>query len=147
MVNNELEDICMKKVMLSSLFVLFFVTGAIPVNAAEKPIKEEIIYSIVVDRFNNGEQALDKQINLEKPDAYHGGDIQGIINKLDVIKSRGFTTISLSPIMANSPDGFHGYWIEDFFKVEEQFGTLEDLKKLVKEAHDRNMKEIGRAHV
>lgn len=142
MVNNELEDICMKKVMLSSLFVLFFVTGAIPVNAAEKPIKEEIIYSIVVDRFNNGDQALDKQVKLEKPNAYHGGDIQGIINKLDVIKSRGFTTISLSPIMANEPDGFHGYWIEDFFKVEEQFGTLEDLKKLVKEAHDRNMKVV-----
>ncbi|WP_404451714.1 alpha-amylase [Virgibacillus necropolis] len=132
----------MKKAILSSLLILFFIVGTIPVNAAEKPIKEEIIYSIVVDRYNNGNQANEEQVNLEDPSAYHGGDIEGIIKKLDTIKSHGYTTISLSPIMANAPNGYHGYWIEDFFKVEEQFGTLDDLKKLVKEAHDRNMKVV-----
>lgn len=118
--------------------------GAIPAHAAEdvKPVKEEIIYSIVLDRFSNGDQSLDEQLDLEDPATYHGGDFQGVIDKLDAIKSRGFTTISLSPVMANGPRGFHGYWIEDFFKVEEQFGNLDDLKRLVKEAHDRDIKVV-----
>ncbi|ASN06542.1 alpha-amylase family glycosyl hydrolase [Virgibacillus necropolis] len=132
----------MKKAILSSFFILFVMIGAFPVHAVEKPIKEEIIYSIVVDRFNNGNQAIDDQVDLKDQTAYHGGDIEGITKKLDEIKAYGFTTISLSPIMANAPGSFHGYRIEDLFKVEEQFGTLEDLQKLVKEAHDRNMKVV-----
>src|SRR5699024_10166196 len=47
---------------------------------------------------------------------------------------------SISPPMANAPEGYHGYWIEDFFDVEEEFGTIDDLKELVQEAHDRDIK-------
>lgn len=132
----------MKKAILASLVVIFFLIGTNPVHAEEKSVKEEVIYSIMVDRFNNGDQTIDKQVDLENPNAYQGGDIQGITNKLDDIKDNGFTTISLSPIMANAPNGYHGYWIEDFFKMEEQFGTIDDMKKLVKEAHDRNIKVV-----
>src|SRR5699024_7618443 len=45
-------------------------------------------------------------------------------------------------IMANAPDGYHGYWIEDFFEVDEQFGTMDSLRELVEEAHERDMKVI-----
>src|SRR5699024_10716085 len=48
----------------------------------------------------------------------------------------------LSPVMANAPDGYHGYWVEDFWSVEEQFGTMDDFNKLVAEAHDRDIKVI-----
>lgn len=132
----------MKKAVLTSLILIISMIGINPVHAEEKSVKEEVIYSIMVDRFNNGDQTIDKQVDLEDPDAYHGGDIQGIINKLDEIKANGFTTISLSPIMANAPNKYHGYWIEDFFKVEEQFGTIDDMKKLVSEAHDRGIKVV-----
>ncbi|ASK60823.1 alpha-amlyase [Virgibacillus phasianinus] len=132
----------MKKAILTSFLILLCMTAAIPAQAEEKPVKEEVIYSIMVDRYNNGDQTIDSQVDLEDPTAYQGGDIQGIINKLDEIKANGFTTITLSPIMANAKGGFHGYWIEDFFKVDEQFGTLDDLKKLVSEAHDRNIKVV-----
>lgn len=132
----------MKKAILASLVLIFCVVGTSPVHAEEKSVKEEVIYSIMVDRFSNGDQALDTQVDLEDPAAYHGGDIQGVINKLDKIKANGFTMISLSPIMANAPDGYHGYWIEDLFKVEEQFGTMDDMKKLVDEAHDRGIKVV-----
>ncbi|MDY0407861.1 alpha-amylase family glycosyl hydrolase [Paracerasibacillus soli] len=54
----------------------------------------------------------------------------------------GFTTISLSPIMANAAKGYHGYWIEDYFRVEEELGTMQDLQHLVSEAHKREMKVV-----
>lgn len=135
----------MKKItMLILSTMLIFSTGSIQVFAEEKPetIHEEIIYDILVDRFNNGDQSESGQIRLDDPYAFHGGDIEGIIMKLDNLKELGFTTISLSPIMSNAPDGYHGYWIEDFFEVDEQFGTMDDLQKLVDEAHDRDMKVI-----
>ncbi|WP_077325056.1 alpha-amylase family glycosyl hydrolase [Virgibacillus siamensis] len=114
-----------------------------PVDAAKQEgIKGEIIYNILVDRFQNGDQSNGEQINLKDPHAYHGGDFEGVISKLDKLKELGFTTIVLSPVMENAPDGFHGYWITDFYKVEKQFGTMQDLQKLVKEAHEHDMKVV-----
>lgn len=121
--------------------LLFLCVGPTTNEAAESStIHEEIFYDILVDRFNNGGQQHSDQIRLEDPYAYHGGDIQGIIMKLDTLQEMGFTTISLSPIMKNAENGYHGYWIEDHYQVEEEFGTMDDVKELVKEAHDRDMK-------
>lgn len=108
----------------------------------ETSINEEIIYDIIIDRFNNGKQQKSNQVRPDDLYAYHGGDFKGIIMKLDDIKSLGFTAITLSPVMANAEDGFHGYWIENFYETEEQFGSMEELKQLVKEAHNRDIKVI-----
>ena len=108
----------------------------------DREIQGEIIYNILVDRFNNGDFNRDDQVRVDDPDAFHGGDLQGIILKLDALAEIGVTTLSLSPIMANAPDGYHGYWIEDFYSIDEQFGTMEDLETLIKEAHNRNMKVV-----
>ncbi|SET14398.1 alpha-amylase [Oceanobacillus limi] len=133
----------MKKIMLLLTAILsIYIQSSEQVSAEETDINGEIIYEIFVDRFNNGNHALTEQVDLEDPYAYHGGDLEGITRKLDDLKQLGFTTISLSPIFANAPDGYHGYWIEDFYEVEEQFGTLEDLQTLVEEAHDRDMKIV-----
>lgn len=118
---------------------------AIPTFAAgesDESINEEVIYDILVDRFNNGNQERSDQIRLDDPYAFHGGDIEGIIMKLDSLKELGYTTISLSPIMKNAKDGYHGYWIEDFYEIDEQFGSMEDLEELINEAHERDMKVI-----
>lgn len=109
---------------------------------SNKSFQEQIIYDILVDRFNNGNRILTDETDIDDPNSYQGGDLQGITMKLDEIEQHGFTAISISPIMENSSDGFHGYWIEDFFEVEEQFGTMDDLKQLVEEAHKRDMKVI-----
>ncbi|WP_047982468.1 alpha-amylase family glycosyl hydrolase [Ornithinibacillus contaminans] len=131
----------MKKIALLFLAILLSISTFPSVSLAEEnPIQQEIIYDIMVDRFNNGDQAFSEQVRLEDPYAYHGGDLKGIEVKLDELKDLGFTSISLSPIMANASDGYHGYWIEDFYTVEEQFGTMEDLQHLVEEAHKRDMK-------
>lgn len=130
--------------LVMSILVLISMVGLPSVAAEEvdEEIYEEIIYDILIDRFNNGNQAASEQIRLDDPYAYHGGDIEGIIMKLDDLKELGFTTISLSPIMANAPDGYHGYWVEDFYEMNEEFGTMEDMRTLVEEAHDRDMKVV-----
>lgn len=133
------------RVLCTLMMIPFLLFYAIPTTGAaekEENWQDELIYFIMVDRFYNGNQGNDSEINTDDPGAYHGGDLQGIIDKLDYIKELGFTSISLTPIMENQSGGYHGYWITDFMKVEEQFGTMADAKKLVEEAHQRDMKVI-----
>lgn len=66
------------------------------------------------------------------------GDLQGIISKLDYIKSLGFNGIWLNPIF-DSPFLDGGYDIRDFFKVSPRFGTNEDLKELIEKCHEREI--------
>ncbi|PAV29231.1 alpha-amlyase [Virgibacillus profundi] len=134
----------MKKTALLfiSLFFIAFTANSGTISAQESQIQDEIIYNIVVDRYNNGDFNRNEQVNIEDPNAYHGGDIQGIITKLDTFQELGVTTLSLSPIMENAPAGYHGYWIEDFYSIEEQFGTMEDLHTLIDEAHKRDIKIV-----
>ena len=96
----------------------------------------------MIDRFANGDPANDFEVNTRDPYAFHGGDFQGIIDRLDYIKSLGFTAIWLTPIFDNSAKGYHGYWIVDYYNTEEHFGTIEEFKKLVEEAHRRDIKII-----
>ncbi|MFD1038990.1 alpha-amylase family glycosyl hydrolase [Virgibacillus byunsanensis] len=135
----------MKKIVFicAAAMLLFVVAKPTDISADEnRQLQEEIIYDIVVDRYNNGDAQTGDQVRIDDPEAYHGGDIEGIITKLDTMVELGFTTISLSPIMANAPDGYHGYWIEDFYEVEEQFGTMEDVNRLIDEAHERDIKVV-----
>ncbi|MFD2208470.1 alpha-amylase family glycosyl hydrolase [Virgibacillus halophilus] len=132
----------MKKslVMLFILACTFYMIPSAVSAAPSAKAYEENIYDILVDRFNNGGQVLSEQVDLKDPKAYHGGDLKGIIEKLDDLQSLGFTMLSLSPIMANAPGAYEGYQPVDFKKLEKQFGSMNDLKKLVKEAHKRKMK-------
>lgn len=135
----------MKKIVLIMAIILLYIPLNQSVHAASQTnadLKEEIIYDIVIDRFNNGSRTLASDENIDNPYAYQGGDLKGITMKLDDIKKLGFTTISISPIMENAADGYHGYWVEDFFALEEQFGTMEDLNHLIEEAHKRDMEVI-----
>ncbi|WP_082234675.1 alpha-amylase family glycosyl hydrolase [Halobacillus massiliensis] len=125
--------------------MLFLFSGVHMVNAAEKEERQwqdESMYYIMVDRFMNGDSENDSNIDTKNPKAYHGGDIKGVIEQLDYIKEMGFTSIILSPIMENEEGGFHGFWINDYRAVEENFGTIEDAERLVKEAHERDIKVV-----
>ncbi|MCA1062020.1 alpha-amylase [Rossellomorea aquimaris] len=133
----------MKRRVLSLILVPFLLFYALPVGAVEKEERmwqDETIYFLMVDRFNNGDTSNDKNVDAKDPKAYQGGDFQGVIDKLDYIKDMGFTAIWLTPIFDNQPMGYHGYWITDFYKTEEHFGSMETFKKLVEEAHKRDMK-------
>ncbi|EEK90698.1 Alpha amylase [Bacillus cereus m1550] len=102
--------------------------------------KDEVIYSIMIDRFNNGEPKNDKQLEVGNLEGYQGGDIRGIIKRLDYIKEMGFTTVMLSPLFESGK--YDGLDVRNFKKVNEHFGTENDVKELVKEAHAKGMKVV-----
>jgi glycosidase len=133
----------MKKIILVFMtmsLLLFYAFPAAAVEKEERKWQDETIYSIMIDRFNNGDNSNDFEVNAKDPQSYHGGDFEGIIKQLDYIKDMGFTTILLSPVFDNGSKGYHGYWIDDFTKPEEHFGTMETFKRLVEEVHKRDMK-------
>ncbi|MFL6555972.1 MAG: alpha-amylase family glycosyl hydrolase, partial [Bacillus sp. (in: firmicutes)] len=134
----------MKKITL--ILILLLLNSSLSANAAVKKEdrlwQDESVYSIMIDRFNDGDRNNDKDVDAKDPLAYNGGDIQGIIDKLDYIQEMGFTTIRLTPIFDNANNGYHGFWVKDFYKVDEHFGTIESFQTLVKEAHKRQMRVI-----
>ncbi|MDQ0198145.1 alpha-amylase family glycosyl hydrolase [Neobacillus ginsengisoli] len=136
----------MKKIIISLFLMSFFLVSALPASAAVKKEnrlwQDESIYSIMIDRFNDGDVKNDVDVNTKNPVAYNGGDFQGIIDKLDYIHDMGFTAIRLTPIFDNAVNGYHGYWVNDFYKTEEHFGSIKTFQKLVNEAHKRKMKVL-----
>ena len=67
------------------------------------------------------------------PQSFAGGDLRGIIEKLDYIKGLGINAIYLTPIFQSVSN--HKYDINDYRKIDPQFGTKEDLQELVAKAH------------
>ncbi len=108
---------------------------------------DEVLYFAMTDRFHNGDPNNDGDVDPSEPERFHGGDWKGITQKLDDLKDLGATALWISPVTKNDrdffgKDGFHGYWPQDFQKTEPSFGSMEDLKELIKEAHDRDMKVV-----
>ncbi len=116
------------------------------------------IYFVMVDRFNNGDSSNDQSYGRQKDGkqeigTFHGGDLKGVISKLDYIQSLGTDVIWLSPIVEQVHGfvgggdkgsfpfyAYHGYWTRDFTKIDENFGKDEDLQNLVQEAHKRGIR-------
>lgn len=131
--------------VMALLLILFFLFGSVPAAAAEtkeRTWEDEWMYSILIDRFNNGDPTNDQDVDINNPNGYHGGDVKGIIDKLDYIKDMGFTSIVLSPLFKS--DTYDGSSVQDFYKMDEHYGTMEQLKQLIEEAHKRNMKVVLR---
>ena len=124
-------------------------TTARRVHPSPTDWRDQFIYFLLVDRFDNNADltAHDPTQPNTGPDPdnrrlFQGGNLRGIIRRLDYIKNLGCTTIWLSPILKNRQDlndTYHGYGIQDFLEVDPRFGTLEDLKQLTAEAHRRGM--------
>ncbi|MBS4218030.1 alpha-amylase [Bacillus sp. FJAT-49711] len=135
----------MFKKALCLLFISFFLLSTITVHANEQETrswKDENIYSLMVDRFYNGDYENDSSVNLKDPLSYQGGDFKGIIDKLDYLQEMNFTTIQLSPIFKNKEDGYHGEWVSDYYKTNEHFGSIEEFKQLVDRFHKKDMRVV-----
>ncbi len=111
---------------------------------------DRVLYMIMIDRFNDGDPSNNNQANVEYNPRdgakYSGGDLKGIIDKIEYIKSLGVDGIWITPPVANqwwdpwvNYGGYHGYWARDFKKVDEHFGTLQDYKALADALHKNNM--------
>src|SRR5271166_3081707 len=69
------------------------------------------------------------------------GDLEGIISKLDYIKSLGIDVVWLNPIYS-SPNDDNGYDVSDYRNIMKDFGTMEDFDSLLKGLHDRHIKLV-----
>jgi cyclomaltodextrinase len=106
----------------------------------KKPwLKDAVIYNILIDRFarGGGEPWLDP--DHTKP-VFCGGNLQGIIDKLDYLKELGVDCILLTPFHPTA--AYHGYHVLDFFGVDPRFGMLETVKDLLAQAHARGIRVI-----
>lgn len=137
---------------------IVFVNG----QPADKPTNKNWfdanIYSLMIDRFNDGDTTINAPIqfdSLEWKANYMGGDLEGIIQKLNdgYFTELGVNTIWISPVYDNPNEpfkeyppphryysGYHGYWPISATEVEEKFGTMDKLKELVATAHNNNIK-------
>lgn len=116
----------------------------------------DVMYLIMIDRFADGDPSNNGGIYDRKNKFYyHGGDLQGVIDRLPYLKDLGVTAIWLTPwydnydrlnqieLKEDKPStGFHGYNPQDFYGVEEHFGTLAKLRELVDAAHRAGLKII-----
>ena len=100
------------------------------------------IYYAVTDRFHNP-QGFQEQ----DPQKFHGGSWKGLTEKLDYLKDLHVDCLWISCPYENQrdffgSDGFHAYWPKDFEKPEPSFGSKEDLKNLIDQAHQKDIKVI-----
>jgi glycosidase len=112
---------------------------------------EDFIYLIMPDRFANGDPTNDivkgmRETTLNRDSMYyrHGGDIQGIIDRLDYLEELGVTTLWLNPVLENDQPttSYHGYATTENYKIDPRYGTNELYKALIDECHKRGMKVI-----
>ncbi|MBK9099693.1 MAG: cyclomaltodextrinase N-terminal domain-containing protein [bacterium] len=110
---------------------------------------KDVVYLIFADRFCDGNpsnntigDSLD-QFTSADLDGRKGGDIEGIMSKLDYLKELGITAIWITPMLENNMwMSYHGYAATDLYKIDSRFGSNELYKKLVDEAHKRGLKII-----
>jgi len=110
---------------------------------------EDVIYLIFTDRFCDGNpdnntigDSLD-EFTLTDLDGRHGGDIEGIISKLNYLSGLGVTALWMTPMLENNMwMSYHGYAATDLYKIDLRFGSNDLYKKLVQEAHKRGIKII-----
>jgi neopullulanase len=108
-------------------------------------VQNTIWYQIFPERFENGDSANDNEGTLPwdatvhpKASDFFGGDIRGIINRLDYLEELGINGIYLCPIF-EAPSN-HKYDTVDYKKIDPHFGTEEDFRELVKKAHEKGIK-------
>ncbi|MDO6761350.1 alpha-amylase family glycosyl hydrolase [Tamlana sp. 2_MG-2023] len=137
-------------------------------NKSESTAKEVIdtpfswdaatVYFMLTDRFNNADTSND--INFNRTDeagvlrGFEGGDLKGVIEKVasGYFTDLGVNAIWMTPIVEQIHGGtdegtgvsygFHGYWTKDWTNLDPNFGTKEDLKKLVELAHSKGIRIV-----
>lgn len=108
-------------------------------------VRDALFYEIFPERFYNGDRENDPE-NVESwgklpgHDSFFGGDLAGIIEKLDYLNELGINALYLTPIFKSSSN--HKYNIDDYYQIDPRFGDKETGKRLVKEAHKRGIRVI-----
>jgi glycosidase len=127
-------------------------------HSLREPVTNESFYFVMADRFANGDTANDQGglgadplvsgFDPTRRGFYNGGDLKGLLSRIDYIRGLGVSSIWLTPSFKNKAvqledgpsAGYHGYWITDFTQVDPHLGSNADLRALIEAAHARGMK-------
>lgn len=94
--------------------------------------RDETLYSVMIDRFASaGERKTHG--DPKKGDTRHGGNLKGLKEKMSYVPG---TTVVLSPVTKSLPEAYHNYAPINLLEVEPHFGTMQDMKEAVAEAHE-----------
>lgn len=126
------------------------VSAAGPLQVPSPEWRDQVIYFVLTDRFDDGDPRNNDQgageYNPADPSRFSGGDLRGIERRLHYIQQLGATAVWLTPPVANqwfsqkvNYGGYHGYWALDFKAVDAHLGSLEDYQRLSRALHGRGM--------
>jgi glycosidase len=111
----------------------------------------DLVYLLMPDRFSNGDPGNDRlpgyqdqTLNRDSMYHRHGGDLQGVINRLDYLQDLGVTSVWMTPVLENDMVNRteHGYAITDHYQVDRRHGGNEAYHRLSDELHKRGMKLV-----
>ena len=116
----------------------------------------DVLYMLMPDRFAQGDNHNPQVKGMRpykedrtQPSLRHGGDLNGIREHLDYFNELGVTALWLTPVLENdSPDDergfstYHGYATTNYYRVDPRFGTNDDYRRLVDEAHAKGLKVV-----
>ncbi len=112
---------------------------------------EDLVYLIMPDRFANGDPRNDdlpgmNQTGINRDNVYfrHGGDLQGVLDRLDYLQELGITALWLNPVFENDQayESYHGYAPTDHYRVDPRLGDNELYRQLVQACHQRGIKVV-----
>jgi len=114
--------------------------------------EDAVLYFVIVDRFADGDKGNNNGVDRSAKGTFHGGDLRGLRQQLDELADLGITALWITPVVENIPGfvtgagfpdwGYHGYWADDFYAVDRRFGSEEELKALVDDAHARGIEVL-----
>ncbi len=126
-------------------YFIFPWMNSVDINRPPAWVNDTIWYQIFPERFCKGDPSIDpdgvKEWKCEKITGYndhYGGDLKGILDKLDYFKDLGINGLYLTPVF--EADSNHKYNTRNYRKVDPHFGTNELLRKLSDEAHKRGIR-------
>ena len=116
----------------------------------------DVLYMLMPDRFAQGENHPAQIAGMNsyredrtQPSLRHGGDLEGIRRHLDYFNELGVTALWFTPVLENnSPDSdngfstYHGYATTDYYRVDPRFGTNEQYRQLIDDAHRHGLKVV-----
>ncbi|AEU38553.1 Cyclomaltodextrinase [Granulicella mallensis MP5ACTX8] len=131
--------------------------------AARRPVSDgfagfssrDVMYLIMTDRFADGDltndgleahsaaDSAEARAERDKPRGWHGGDLRGVTQHLDYLQQLGVTAVWTTPVYENhEKESYHGYGATDLYRVDDHYGSLDDLKVLASALHARGMKLV-----
>jgi alpha-amylase len=114
--------------------------------------RDDVLYFVILDRFADGDAGNNQRVDPTAKGTFHGGDLVGLRSRLDDLADLGVTALWITPVVKNVPGfvtgagfpdwGYHGYWADDFTRLDPRFGSEQELAALVTDAHTRGIKVL-----